>query len=129
VFARCSDQRNARALADLQRGLVQAHVNELRYVRELTRLLTGRDVKHVLLLHIGAASADAVSPLLTAFENEGVRWIDLPTALSDPFYAEAPRAAYRFGAALPYRVARARGVKLPPAPDRAAQEALPGMCP
>lgn len=129
VFARCAAQRNTHAVAELRRGLVRAHVNELRYIRKLTHVLTGRDVKHVLLLHIGAASAAAVSPLLAAFENEGVRWIDLPTALSDPFYAAAPRAASRFGAALPYRVAKARGVKLPPAPDRAAQEALPGTCP
>jgi peptidoglycan-N-acetylglucosamine deacetylase len=128
VFARCSDQRNVGALAELRRGLVQAHVHELRYIRELTRLLTGRDIKHVLLLHIGAASADAVSVLLTAYEGEGVRWIDLPTALSDPFYAQAPRAAYPFGAALPYRVAKARAIERPPAPERTAQDALPSLC-
>ncbi|HEU4411481.1 MAG TPA: polysaccharide deacetylase family protein [Polyangiaceae bacterium] len=127
-FARCSDRGDRAALAELRRGYVETHVSELRYVREATRALAGRDVKHVLLLHIGAADADAIDELLTAYEREGVRFIDLPAAMADPFYAEDPARPSRAGAALPYQLAKARGVALPPAPKRLAEEALEGTC-
>jgi peptidoglycan/xylan/chitin deacetylase (PgdA/CDA1 family) len=127
-FARCSDRGDREALAELRRGLVETHVSELRYVRELTRALAGRDVKHVLLLHVGAAEADAIDELLTAFEREGVRFIDLPAAMADPFYAEDPARPSRAGAAFPYQLAKARGLPLPPAPKRPAEDALEGTC-
>ena len=47
-FARCTDCHDIGALAELRRGYVQTHVDELRYMRTVTRLLAGRDVKHVL---------------------------------------------------------------------------------
>ena len=85
-------------------------------------------MKQVLLLHIGAADADAIEALLTAYEHEGVRWIDLPTALSDPFYSLDPRRPWKNGAAFPYAIARARGVKLPPPPSRPAEDKLEATC-
>jgi len=127
-FARCTDRHDTPALAELRRGYVQTHVDELRYIREATRLLAGRPVKQVLLLHVGAADADAIEELLTAYEHEGVRWIDLPTALADPFYAEDPHRPWRAGAAFPYAIARARGVKLPPSPKRPAEDKLETTC-
>ncbi len=127
-FTRCTDRHDAAALAELRRGYVQTHVDELRYMREVTRLLAGRAVKQVLLLHVGAADADAIEELLTAYEREGVRWIDLPAALADPFYGEDPHRPWKAGAAFPYAVARARGVKLPPSPARPAEDKLKDTC-
>lgn len=127
-FARCMDRKDTAALAELRRGYVQTHVDELRYMRMVTRQLTGRDVKHVLLLHIGAADADAMDDLLTAYEREGVRWIDLPTALADPFYSFDTHLAWKAGAAYPYAVARSRHVALPAPPARPAEDRLDATC-
>jgi hypothetical protein len=127
-FARCTDRPDAAALTELRRGYVATHVDELRYMRTVTRKLAGHPVKQVLLLHVGAADADAIDDLLTAYEREGVRWIDLPTALSDPFYAIDPHRPWRAGAAFPYAVARARGVTLPPPPPRPQEDKLATTC-
>jgi peptidoglycan/xylan/chitin deacetylase (PgdA/CDA1 family) len=127
-FARCADRHDAAALAELRRGLIEAHVDELRFVRALTEELTGRDVPQVLLLHIGAAEADTMDELLTAYEREGVRWIELRTALADPFYAVDPHLPHAFGAAFPYVVAKARGVTLPPHPKREVEDRAESMC-
>jgi peptidoglycan/xylan/chitin deacetylase (PgdA/CDA1 family) len=127
-FARCSDRHDAARLAELRRGYVDTQVAELRYMRSVTRDLAGHEVKQVLLLHIGAADADAIDELLTAYEREGVRWVDLRAALADPFYSFDPQRPWRAGAAFPYAVARARGVTLPPAPPRDAEEKLETMC-
>lgn len=128
-FARCTERGDKAALAELHRDFVEAHVEELGRVRDLTRALSGREVRHVLLLHIGAADADAMDDLLTAYEEQGVRWIDLRTALADPFYAGDRRVAYRAGAALPYVLAKVRGLKPPPPVfARGLEERLDGVC-
>ncbi|HEY8089082.1 MAG TPA: polysaccharide deacetylase family protein, partial [Polyangiaceae bacterium] len=127
-WARCQERHDAAALAELRRGYVKTQVQELLYAREVTRRLAERDVKQVLLLHVGAADADAADALLTAYEAQGVRWIDLQTALADPFYAFDPHMPWKAGAAFPYAVARARGVKLPEAPRRPEEDALESTC-
>jgi peptidoglycan/xylan/chitin deacetylase (PgdA/CDA1 family) len=113
-FVRCAERGDTATMGELHRELVAAHVEELGRMRELTRRLAGRDVAHVLLLHIGEADADAMDDLLTAFEKAGVRWIDLPTALADPFYAQDPAVLARWGAAFPYLVAKSRNLTTPP---------------
>ncbi len=128
-FARCTERADAAALASLRRSFVEGHVEELRRVRELAQRLVHREVRHVLLLHIGAADADAIEELLTAYEGEGVRWIDLRTALADPFYAIDPAQPARYGAAFPYLLAKARGVSAPPAVfARGLEERLEQVC-
>jgi peptidoglycan-N-acetylglucosamine deacetylase len=129
-FARCAARGDRGALVQLHQTFVSVHVDELRHMREVTRQLEGREVRHVLLLHAGVADADAIDDLLTAYEKEGVRWVDLPTALGDPFYAHDPAQPVRFGAALPYLVARARKVAIPPsAVPRELGETLKTVCP
>ena len=128
-FARCAARGDRQALAQLHDRYVSVHVHELRRMREMTRLLAGREVRHVLLLHAGVADADALDDLLTAYEKEGVRWIDLRTALADPFYAQDPAQPARFGAAFPYLVARARQVSFPPSEMmRDLERSLAAIC-
>ncbi|HEY4013624.1 MAG TPA: polysaccharide deacetylase family protein [Polyangiaceae bacterium] len=129
-FARCSARGDAAALATLTRTLVDVHVDELRRTRAVCESLAHREVPQILLLHIGAATAAAIDDLLSAYEREGVRWIDLPTALADPFYAEDPSTREGSGGTLPTLVARARGVPLP-RPTRAddIEEVLKHVCP
>jgi hypothetical protein len=67
--------------------------------------------------------------LLSAYEREGVAWIDLRTALADPFYAADPGLPAAYGAAFPYMVAKARGVSVaPPIFARGLEERLERTC-
>ncbi len=109
-YARCEREEDRAALRELY---VKVHLEELQRMHALTKQLMGRAVPQVLLLHIGVADAATMEALLTAYEREGVRWVELPAALADPFYA-IDTAPARFGAALPYRVAKARGVTAGP---------------
>jgi peptidoglycan/xylan/chitin deacetylase (PgdA/CDA1 family) len=127
--ARCLQKKDGAMLAELHDDFVREHVEELRRVRDLTRALAGRDVAHVLLLHVGVADADAIEDLLTAYEHEGVAWVGLPDALSDPFYALDPDPV-KGGPAFPYAVATWRGVTLPARPvyARGVEERLEKTC-
>jgi peptidoglycan/xylan/chitin deacetylase (PgdA/CDA1 family) len=113
-FSRCASRGDTAQIAEMHRTFIDVHVDELRRMRQLGRQLTHREIPQVLLLHIGAADADAIDDLLTAYEREGAHWIDLLTALHDPFFAEDPALPARFGAAFPYLLAKAHGVKAPP---------------
>lgn len=48
----------------------------------------GHDIKHILLLHIGAFTALMLDPLLTHYEKLGVRFIKLEEALSEAAYSK-----------------------------------------
>ena len=127
-YARCLAQGNSEAAEELRSGFLKAHIDELRYARELGRALAGREVRHVLLLHIGALDADRMDALLTAYESEGVRWIDLPTALADPFYDLPRLEPMDSGPALPYALLRGRDVR-PPPPPPSDEARLAKLCP
>jgi peptidoglycan/xylan/chitin deacetylase (PgdA/CDA1 family) len=127
-YGRCLELGDRATATRLVTEFVDGHVAELRGMRDLTRTLVGRDIKHVLLLHIGAADAAAIDALLTAYEREGVQWIDLRSALTDPFY-RLDSSPYSFGAAAPYRIAKDRGVRTPPSTfNRAAEQRLEATC-
>lgn len=128
-YSRCAAAGDAAKMAALREDFVTAHVEELGRMRELGRALAQREVKHVLLLHAGVADADTIEALLTAYEREGVRWVSLPAALADPFYAMDPGPPMRAGAAFPYRAAKARGLKAPPPIfARGLEERLEAVC-
>lgn len=127
-FARCKELGNDAETERLISDYVARHVAELERARELTRSLVGRDVAHVLLLHIGAADAAAIEPLLTAYEQRGVKWIGLEQALADPFHALETREPMPFGGADPYRLAKERGIELSSPPRDDVQARLASTC-
>jgi peptidoglycan-N-acetylglucosamine deacetylase len=128
-FVRCAERGDQSTLTALRRSFVREHVEELRRIRVVTRALAGREVPQVLLLHAGAADADAIDALLTAFEAEGARWITLRAALADPFYAPTVHAPVSFGSALPYVLARERGLTIdPPVWARGLEAQLRTVC-
>jgi len=128
-FVRCAERGDQSTLTALRRSFVRGHVEELRRIRAVTRMLAGREVPQVLLLHAGAADADSIDALLTAFEAEGARWISLREALADPFYAPAVHTPVPSGSALPYVLARERGLKIdPPVWARGLEAQLRTVC-
>ena len=129
-FSRCTEQSDAASLAQLHRRFVEVHVEELRRMREIGHRLVHREVRQILLLHIGAADADAIEDLLTAYEREGVKWIGLRTALADDTYQLETGAPAGYGAAFPYRVAKARGIQMEaPVFARDLEDDLERTCP
>jgi peptidoglycan/xylan/chitin deacetylase (PgdA/CDA1 family) len=127
-FARCLARGDHRAADEVRQAHVAAHVSELRYMREASRELLGRDIRHVLLLHLNAIDADRMEALLSAYEGEGARFVDLRTALADPVYAMDPGIAGRWGAAFPYLLAKGRGIRLPP-PPATDEQRVAALCP
>jgi hypothetical protein len=53
-------------------------------------MVYGREVKYVLLLHVGAFDARMLPELLALYRAKGIRFISLPDAISDPAYQDDP---------------------------------------
>ena len=94
------------ALPDSSRWRQHA-VAATRHHRQVARARAGREPAHVLLLHASALAADHLGDLLAPLEAEGVRFIDLETALADPIYALPDDYAGPIGMSWLYRFAHA----------------------
>lgn len=86
-YARCVAKRDRASIAWLEKSYLRHALYRLDLARKLSRQLFGREVKQVLLLHIGGLDSIMADRLLGAYRKAGVRFIGLRDALSDPAYA------------------------------------------
>ena len=79
---------------------------QIDYYTGLHKQIFGREIPHVMLLHVNRLNADLVDKLLDLFEQKQYRFVTLEAALSDDAYNTPnhfiPRFA-RFGPMWAYR--------------------------
>lgn len=125
-YTRCADAADSAAIADLERTYLEAAEASLHAKRRLGRDLYGRDIPHVLLLHVSAFSARMMPRLIALYRKANVRFVTLAQAHSDPAYREdvdptlAPRPQFIADRAAPL------GIRVPPEPDFTAR--LEAIC-
>ncbi len=66
--------------------VVRAARREVRQAQKAAELVAGREVRHILLVHLTAFNALTLDEVLSALQAEGVRFIDLQRAMDDPIY-------------------------------------------
>jgi peptidoglycan/xylan/chitin deacetylase (PgdA/CDA1 family) len=99
-FARCADKRDAKAIEGLKASYLKNAADAIRTAQESARALFGRDIKHVMLLHIGSFETLMLPKLIELLKQRGFRLITLSEAESDPAYRSDPDLAYRQGGTL-----------------------------
>ncbi|MEO6359944.1 MAG: polysaccharide deacetylase family protein [Sphingomicrobium sp.] len=127
AYVRCANSNNAAAVKKLERMYLDAARFNVDYSRKVAKAIYGRDIPHVLLMHVSAFSARMMPRLLQLYRNAGFRFMSLAEAQADPAYAEDmnPRLPPR-----PQFVDQrptANGVIVEPQSDYSAQ--LDAMCP
>lgn len=129
-LARCTAKRDWPAVGELRRTFLDAAVVGLLRARELSQEVEGREIGHVLLLHLSAIDAEMLDWVLNSYEAAGARWIPLEQALADPIYAKDAGVVWKAGATVLDEWARARKLPYPnrptlPWPD---EDRLGAMC-
>ena len=81
--------------------------------RKMATLIYGRDIRHVLLLHIGAFDAVMLPRLLNFMKNEGFKFVTLGEAEKDPAYRIDPDVALKDGGTLLDQMMEAKHIKFP----------------
>jgi len=81
------------ASEDIHKRIVQRYVQHVtEAVVEASRVSVeklGRDIPHIALFHVNDITAQALPEILRNLQRNGVEFIDLAQAMSDPVYAEA----------------------------------------
>jgi peptidoglycan-N-acetylglucosamine deacetylase len=89
-YARCMGKHDDASVGRLHDGFLSIADQYYGVSRQLSQMVYGRDVKYVLLMHVGAFDAKMLPELLALYRSKGVRFISLPAAISDPAYRDDP---------------------------------------
>ena len=93
----------------------------------MAKLLYGRDIKHVLLLHVGAFDAVMLPQLIDLLKQRGFKLVTLHQAEKDPAYRSDPDMGLKWGGTLLEQMIEARHLQIPPHQEKPMKE-LDAMC-
>jgi peptidoglycan/xylan/chitin deacetylase (PgdA/CDA1 family) len=128
AFARCTDQRDAAAIAWLQESYRTAARDFIRFQRANSRSVFGRDIHHVMLLHLGAFSARILPDLFRILDEEGFDIVTLEEAHRDPAYEFDPDFAEARGGTHIELSMQAKQIPWPADAPRLPRERLTSIC-
>ena len=126
-YARCMAKQDKQAILWLKSSYLNTATNDIALDRKLSAVLFGRDVKYVLLLHIGAFDSIMLPDLLDLFKKQGFDFVLLADAEKDPAYQSDPDAPLKFGGTLLEQLIESKALKYPPHPDR-PMDKLDAIC-
>jgi peptidoglycan/xylan/chitin deacetylase (PgdA/CDA1 family) len=116
-YARCLAKGDTASIEWLKRSYEERAARSLDQAAAAAGRLLGRDIPHVMLLHVGAFETVMLGRLLEMLEARGFELVTLETAQADPAYAIDPDRPAAFGTTLLQQIAEARGVALDIEPD------------
>jgi peptidoglycan/xylan/chitin deacetylase (PgdA/CDA1 family) len=117
-YKRCLKNNNQKGIAWLEQSYMQQAVSTLQRAQAQSQFLFHRDVKQILLIHMGAFDAKMLDKLLTAYEDLGVKFISLPEALTDPIYKITPSFKDTKAFTFLNQLQRMQGLKTPKSVSR-----------
>jgi type 1 glutamine amidotransferase/peptidoglycan/xylan/chitin deacetylase (PgdA/CDA1 family) len=126
-YARCLAKNDTASVDWLKQSYLRRAGLAITASQEAARRLYGRDIAHVMLLHIGGFETVMFPQLLDLLESRGFELVTLPEAQSDPAYKEDPDVASSSGATLLDQWAAVKGVKGPAFEDDSFAK-LEGLC-
>jgi peptidoglycan/xylan/chitin deacetylase (PgdA/CDA1 family) len=127
AFARCAARGDGPSIERLKSTYLATASQYLDAHRRMAQLVFGREISHVLVLHLGAFSGTILPHMLTLLEEKGFTLVTLEEAERDPAYETDPDAASKNGGTLLEQSMDARGLArltMPVKPDRE----LDAMC-
>ena len=113
AYARCIARNDKDSIAWLRSSYLTTASQYLDLDRQLAMMVFGREINHVLLLHLGAFSSNILPDLLELLSSKGFKLVTLEQAQSDPAYAGDPDGASRYGGSLLEQWMDVRALKYP----------------
>lgn len=117
AYVRCLATHDMHAIAWLKKSYIQEALKSVEVAHLQSLLLFHRDVKKILLLHIGVFDSLMLDSLLNALEKQQVSFITLPNALQDPIYQLNPNVVSDNSGTFLNQLQTARHIKPPPMVD------------
>ncbi|GAC1703321.1 MAG: hypothetical protein NVS9B4_11130 [Candidatus Acidiferrum sp.] len=86
VYLKMLAHKDDIAAARLRSAYLAYTSTEIDYYAALQKNIFGREIPHVMLLHVNRLNADVIDQLLDLFVQKQCRFVTLDAALSDPAY-------------------------------------------
>ena len=121
-YARCLAKNDGKAIEELKKSYLEGAAESLAEGQKMSTLVYDRDIKHVMLLHIGGFETVMLPRLLDLLKQRGFKLISLPEAESDPAYAADPDLSSNWGGTFLQQMMLAKHIPpLPLTEDRLAR--------
>jgi peptidoglycan/xylan/chitin deacetylase (PgdA/CDA1 family) len=127
AHARCVMKNDAQAIDWLRESYLSAAQAYLAMQRDLARQVFGRDINHVMLLHLGSFSSHILPDLFSLLSKEGYEIVTLEEAHRDPVYESDPDVASPGGGTLTDLMIEAKPIPYPNFPGK-PRERLATIC-
>jgi tetratricopeptide (TPR) repeat protein/peptidoglycan/xylan/chitin deacetylase (PgdA/CDA1 family) len=112
-YARCLAKNDQQGIEQLKQSYMEGASQSLEQGRTLSNLVFGREIKHVMLLHIGSFETVMLPQLLDLLKQRGFILVTLPEAESDPAYSLHPDVPSNWGGTFLDQMIAARHVAGP----------------
>jgi hypothetical protein len=90
AYLKCHATNDEVQVRWLRQQVIAAARREVRQAQTAAKLVVGRDIRHILLVHLSAFNALTLADVLAALQADGVKFIDLRSAMDDPIYRLNP---------------------------------------
>jgi hypothetical protein len=121
-YARCTEKKDEKAIAWLKQSYLDTAAEYLALDQKMAQQIFGHDIKHVLLMHIGGFDAVMLPQLLQQMKKEGIKFVTLEEAESDPAYLTDPDVTPKDGGTLLDQIFEARHLSYPPHKEKPMKE-------
>jgi peptidoglycan/xylan/chitin deacetylase (PgdA/CDA1 family) len=128
VHARCVAKKDEAAIRWLRESYLKAAAEFTPFQVGLSRQVFGRDIHHVMLLHLGSFSSHILPDLLALLKDQGFEIVTLEEAQSDPIYLEDPDFAEPRGGTHTELFMQAKNIPWPADAPKKPREELAKLC-
>ena len=90
AYARCADKNDRKSIEWLRKSYLETAEAYFELQRAEAQQVYGREINHVLLLHLGAFSPEILPPLFDLLKRKGFKLVSLEKAQQDPAYGLDP---------------------------------------
>jgi peptidoglycan-N-acetylglucosamine deacetylase len=127
AYARCAAKNDAQGTDWLRTSYISTASAEIEHYRELSKIVFGRDINYVLLLHLGSFSSTILPEAFDLLKKKGFQFVTLQEAEGDAAYAIDPSEGALRGGTLLDQLMNARKLTYPSAPQKPEKE-LADIC-
>ena len=128
AHARCLDKDDKASIEWLRSSYLSEAERWIRAQRNFAKLVWGREINHVALLHLGSFSSAILPDLFALLDREGFEIVTLEEAQRDPIYQSDPDIGAPNGGTLTELMMQAKGIPWPEGLADKPREKLRTLC-
>jgi peptidoglycan-N-acetylglucosamine deacetylase len=122
AYARCVEKKDQNSIAWLRSSYLSTASEFLDLGREQSKLIFGRQINYVLLMHLGAFSSTILPDAFDLLRKKGFQLVTLEEAESDPAYETDPDVGLHDAGTLLDQMMQVKQIQYPPHAEKPYKE-------